>query len=263
MKLFHYTDGTALLNIVKNQELWLTHINYMNDSSEFNHGIEIIYNCIKEEIDNKKICDFILNSKNSLNNFFGFFIGSFSSKPDVLSQWRGYCPPQGGYAIEFDHRYINIPQKTNIVKCIYSDKKKYDTAKTMILKNKDKLYSLYNQNGGNIKFAMNVLAMMMTAVIYKNSSFSEESEYRLVYSIINPEDATDILNFREKNGIIIPFVKHKFKPDAIKNIWIGPMKDPDIVEKSLTILLKSQKKDGKSIFHNIPQIIKSKIPYRF
>lgn len=30
------------------------------------------------------------------------FVGSFSKDSDKLSQWRGYCPENAGYCLEFD-----------------------------------------------------------------------------------------------------------------------------------------------------------------
>ena len=38
-KLCHYTSAEALRSILENNSLWMTHINYMNDSEEIFYAI--------------------------------------------------------------------------------------------------------------------------------------------------------------------------------------------------------------------------------
>jgi hypothetical protein len=39
--IIHYTDATAFLSILKNQELWASDAKYLNDYDEINHGKHI------------------------------------------------------------------------------------------------------------------------------------------------------------------------------------------------------------------------------
>ena len=41
MSIHHYTNIDAVKSIIENQELWLTHARYMNDSDELLHGIHM------------------------------------------------------------------------------------------------------------------------------------------------------------------------------------------------------------------------------
>lgn len=45
------------------------------------------------------------------------FIGSFSRGEDLLSQWRGYCPKAGGYALEFEIDQLRKVCKTFLPDC--------------------------------------------------------------------------------------------------------------------------------------------------
>jgi hypothetical protein len=38
-KLYHYTDLNGLLGIIQDNSLWLSGINYLNDSDEFRNGV--------------------------------------------------------------------------------------------------------------------------------------------------------------------------------------------------------------------------------
>lgn len=94
MTMYHYTDVAALTNILEHNELWLTHTDFLNDSTE---GIEL-YNYLCEEFkDNPhiiKLLDFVDRTKET-------YCVSFSKENNLLSQWRGYCPDSGGYNIGF------------------------------------------------------------------------------------------------------------------------------------------------------------------
>lgn len=102
--MYHYTDVSALYNIMKENELWLTHAGFLNDSTE---GGEL-FTLYKDTI---KIDPNILKILNYLENTHETYCLSFSTEKDLLSQWRGYCPQVGGYNLEFDD---NILDHSNI-----------------------------------------------------------------------------------------------------------------------------------------------------
>lgn len=48
-KIYHYTTIDALINIVKNNELWVTKWNYLNDIDEFKVALDACVEILKEE----------------------------------------------------------------------------------------------------------------------------------------------------------------------------------------------------------------------
>jgi hypothetical protein len=46
--LFHYTGSAALLSILGNNCLWATSALYMNDSTEYSHGMDLIAEGLRE-----------------------------------------------------------------------------------------------------------------------------------------------------------------------------------------------------------------------
>lgn len=267
MRLFHYTNGAALLNIIKHQKLWLTHINYLNDTSEFIHGLDIIGCYVNKMIDDEKIREELHLIKEKSSNLIDYYICSFSTAPDLLSQWRGYCPLNGGYAIEFDHELLirGMGEYYSLNQCIYTEHEKQEKASTKVLNNKEKLYNSYSKYGENdhkIDFFIHALAMFSIATYFKNESFKEEAEYRLT-TLETSFIQKNLMMFREKNGVLIPYIEEKFDHNAIKSVWVGPMRDQDLAEKSIEMLFKSLKNgDGDLIYKEMPKIKKSKIPYK-
>ena len=91
---------------------------------------------------------FILRkSISSLKEDSEIFIASFSEEFDLLSQWRGYCPPNDGICIGFDKEIIKeFCTKNNFKfeKCIYE--KKLQIEKQTQPKNKKQLNKLSSIN---------------------------------------------------------------------------------------------------------------------
>ncbi|GLR71298.1 DUF2971 domain-containing protein [Agaribacter marinus] len=139
MALYHYTNLDALTSIIQNNELWFTHINYMNDSQELYEGLDKIVdrwlykrrlkrhikstqlNIPPEDLrkefeamwDNRLHREIYRESEAFLEEIEKFrtncniFVMSFSESSDLLSQWRGYSNLSQGYCIEFDEGRLN------------------------------------------------------------------------------------------------------------------------------------------------------------
>lgn len=51
-QIYHYTDGNAFLSILKNNELWASHILFQNDKKEALYSLDLLHEVLKE---NEKI----------------------------------------------------------------------------------------------------------------------------------------------------------------------------------------------------------------
>lgn len=136
--LFHYTTAAGLLGIVKDQVLWATHANYLNDTTELKILAGLLAPQISKELRSvvpkleaagaftselmktfgeglfddqaQRICRAIMRS---VENTAPIYITSFcmhaedseESRHGLLSQWRGYA--RGGFAIEFDEKALD------------------------------------------------------------------------------------------------------------------------------------------------------------
>lgn len=129
--LYHYSTSAGLLGIINYKQLWLSHVNFLNDAQEYSYGINLIQRVLNENYD--KI--FELPSYYTTYQSTGLsptFSMSLTEEGDLLSQWRGYCS-SGGYSFAFDKQQLNAmllavnknsePQRTllRVGKCIYNE----------------------------------------------------------------------------------------------------------------------------------------------
>ena len=259
MNLYHYTDVSALKSMLEYGQMWLTDIRYLNDSNEYKEGEQIVCSVFQEKAkllptaDQTRILaqldSFLSDSKDSYT-----FIGSFSRGEDLLSQWRGYCPRTGGYALQFQTdnlKSFGMP----IQECVYLDNEKNASAETLfdmttseMKKKKPKKAHLFQTTWANV-------------AKFKNSGFHEEKEIRAV--IFQREDQ-GTARFRTRNSTIIPYLPIELPWDKLKAIWIGPCQEPSESEESLRRLLRHLARDPKHPLStgSMPQIIRSKITFR-
>lgn len=136
--LHHYTDIGGLYGILESQRLWGTHIAYLNDAKELEHGmtrltlaltkwirgeaakvrplgdvLPLVFDSEPPEMVDasainmryvnavKTLLDELRTDGAALKNTFGTFITCLSKAHDHLGQWRGYGS-SGGYAISFE-----------------------------------------------------------------------------------------------------------------------------------------------------------------
>ncbi len=265
--LFHYSSVEGLYGILTSQSLWATSIHYLNDSSEFKLSVELVEKILAKNVfEAPKI--FLEKLRESLFRVqdINIFVASFSEKGDQLSQWRGYCP-NGGYAIGFsgnDLRELALEQDFKLLPCVYDSTDQcillyeiirdhiycYETQKeTTPLEQREKLL---NEIGKS--FSQHLVYF---APLIKNTSFKEESEWRIVSKpkAINSAD----VNFRTRNSLLVPYCKFNLTRDTQKlkldTIRVGPMPHDDLAMQSIVDFV---------IRHDIEfqGVTKSKIPYR-
>ncbi len=132
--LYHYTTQRGLLGILHERCIWASHIRYLNDASEFKHGLQMVSQSIlKIKIDpstiqSKRIgandpfpapeiegmlqtsANGILTMLDFIDVFVASFFGSEGTENDagdVLAQWRAYSGNGTGISIGFDKRLLS------------------------------------------------------------------------------------------------------------------------------------------------------------
>ena len=135
--IWHYTTAEGLLGIVKNQELFMSHILCMNDTDEYRHGIShVIRACgIRDDSGisaSAKKLHKALTAKliGNINNTPDIFVSCFSGETDTHTHWLEYGRNGVGYAIGFDTaRLLAVTdQYCAFHACIYKDERKQQIA---------------------------------------------------------------------------------------------------------------------------------------
>ena len=288
-EIFHYTDVGGLKGIVENGELWCTDIQYLNDGSEFTHGIELI----EKEI--KKICrsldgleprflegllDIITDYTRPENGLSTRrFVFSLSEESDSLSQWRAYAS-EGGVRLGFSKKLLGARAAQlgwMIDRCVYQPGKKkrlilervVNPAREHFKENKGEVgddglqdfISEYYQTG----FFRNYVLLCPWL---KHESFEREHEWRLIGGC-NVNDRFDEdgngkeIDWRSRGSMLLPFCKLRIDEKTtaegddfsipLTSVIIGPSSYPYLLRNSVASFLKRHHSEGK-IPHIFPHI---------
>jgi hypothetical protein len=266
--LYHYTSINTLLKIldVKEKEnlcVFATHAKYFNDPYEYNLAISLLKRSMyryenENSIEIRKSEKFNKKDVSTFGYIAGYpFILSLSENADDLTMWRTYGSDGKGIAIGFDKKmlqdYSESKDLTNTkhLKCEYRE--------NAVLKGLTKywaaVYDDINFNEGKTTLSSFRLLFDITnfCFSFKKSAYKNEKEWRLCK---NEMDSKKI-NFLERGGIIIPFIKHLFPRDIVKKIVVGPCVNKKMTQESIENFLRVRKYTlGKDA------ILMSKVPYR-
>lgn len=218
------------------------------------------------------------------------YVVSFAKEKDSISHWFSYCEKNQGYCIGFDeHAFFeqdhvhslseNFSHKFNDVVYHLEKMESYLgrclSHESVIgrIKAAIKMALAPAKGGGvilkEVQFGLSQMEFLQEIyddLIYSTSSFKfegfkHEIERRLTLSAkvgsfhesYNKKDTG--LRFRERNGVIIPYVPMKFSIESIREIMIGPCNDFELKKIGLEKLI------GK---HGMKcEITRSKTPLRF
>lgn len=210
-ELYHYTSLDTLLGMINNQEIWMTHINFMNDKHEYRHALHIINEMTLDSLDSYKI-------KDIETRFDPFCSFSFSEDPNLLSQWRGYCSKNIGICLGFDPKILFTNNLSYLYKCVYDNDLKKEILQKITNISIQNCFSSKSQEETNSILKNNNSLTKIACATFKDKSFKEENEWRIL-DYANPET----LQFRVGANTLIPYIKKELNIlDSLLSIWIGP-----------------------------------------
>lgn len=268
-KIYHYTTIDALISIVSRKELWVTKWDYLNDIDEFKVALDVCVTVLKEEkvksevIQDVEKCVTESIHGNGLSN--SYYICSFSRDEDSQLLWSNYSN-YDGVNLEIDfakfrenlnhnmlwHGLVNYDfelQKECLKKTFYDEFIDIDDFGK--IKSLNEINRLEGREYEMLISHMSIICELYS-MFFKRSFFKGENEYRFVFAI----DKTQEISFRNKNRVVIPYIKKKVENiDFITRITIGPTNQIDIMAKGIGELLHYYQRDI--------DIVKSEIPLRF
>ncbi len=288
--LYHYTSQKGLLGILDICEnkpkprLWMTDILYLNDSTEYTHTLDLVKTEVtkrKKELppfkreglltsDVTKEDEIINKTQNTYENIENFcddykddnnrmiiYVFSLSEEKDDLSQWRSYCPQEGGFCIEFDYdgllSLIKSKQWFEIKKCKYFPDEKQESI-DYILDPIPEFFKSEDNSSEKDLFIFVCGKIINSSSYIKHESFNKEKEHRIIC-----ESYTEhIRKYREGKSMIIPYVEFSLEdtnvPLPITKIIVGPTPHPELSKSSIKSMIESKKYEIK--------VESSKVPYR-
>lgn len=106
---YHYTTPHGLQGIINSKEIWASDYRFLNDATEFQHGLTVFDRVFSSErkrwtIKAPSVSELIERLRGRTDNT-SVFIASFTPNGDLLSQWRGYTDGFG-FAIGIDADWL-------------------------------------------------------------------------------------------------------------------------------------------------------------
>jgi hypothetical protein len=268
--LYHYTNMTGLMGIIKSRQIWTTKIQYLNDKSELKLAFDYIRYEINQQIKGigKNQSDEELNNKiSALNGIdtLNISVASFTEEGDQLSQWRGYTEFGNGYSLGFYGQELkNRAEKLGyyLVPCIYDKPTHRELIRELINSTRvenNKANPNYNKPPFyKLNFSE---ATLLIAPIIKSEAFIEEKEWRLISPTLNYENAS----FRSGTKSLIPYWTFGIHLEkTLSTIIIGPTPEEKLSELALVGYVVNQLGPlGIDFeFKILDNIETSKVPFR-
>jgi hypothetical protein len=273
--LYHYTGAGGLLGIVEEQQPWASNAAFLNDSSELVYIREVLAE-VGQELRAKydvhadisayaaspgrwpasqrraAVAISMLESAPTFpGGLFDVYVACFSADGDLLSQWRGYPPDGGGYALGL--RSARLLTGGGLLRRVIYDR---ETQRRLLsglispvvdaVASADALVDEHETDPLQLLIPEH-FAAVSTSVIecgfcFKHPGFKEESEWRLV--ILRPRDskyrptAPPPLVRATPTGLL-PYITRSLDVDAVANITVGPGSRPTLAADAAVQLLRN------------------------
>ncbi len=203
--LYHYCSVETFFQIIKNQTLRLTNIQYMNDAEELHYGMDLL----GEAEDKYKI-------EKKFRYAMRIYAMCFCEERDLLSQWRGYGDNAEGVSIGFD---FSILKDTDIFKDKNSGTEYFHSLQQVLYNRKKQQQQINEAIEDKNEFPnqdYRILAKKWGELIssLKNTNFKEEKEWRFISGVskIGNSNKTDkSLSFCVTNKKLVPYIDRKFE----------------------------------------------------
>jgi hypothetical protein len=208
--LYHYTSAAGLLGIVSSGILRASNFAYLNDAAEIQYGRRLVEDAIEaslttyESVARRKGLRQVKDRLADIGKGLEFYLACFCTKPDLLSQWRGYGgSSRGRFCIGFGYDEDTEGWKGVLARVIYDEKEQQEEI--------GRVMGLATQAlsvGDSTDFVEQVhehLAreLVETICYFKHPGFSEEREWRIMHQA----NDHDQIVFEATGGLLRPFVE--------------------------------------------------------
>jgi hypothetical protein len=201
--IYHYTSLGGFKGIIESQDFWLTESDFLNDSTEIEHGIDLARQVFQSfcEQNSSPIASILevltIKDKNPRPRIN---IACFSSARDSLSQWRAYSGDSVGVSLGFSQRdflpQLGYPSECQLVPVLYAEEHKRalwdmfarffteaytkDSARQISVTQRDGSVRKFFPTSG-CEFSLKGMLYQLAASC-KHSAFEDEREIRLFYT---------------------------------------------------------------------------------
>jgi hypothetical protein len=230
----------------------------MNDSREWLYGLDLVRQYLQGQArarDDRNWLAFIAGLSDSLSRIQGLNICLFSlsAESNQLSQWRAYCPPEGGYEVIFDRKKLEehlVRHGFELKPCIYDVDVQLRIVSTVIAPIIERVGELKDDRAVDdaIEEALSKLATQLSIVapVLKHPDFKEEKEWR-AFALVASNDTR--MHYHIKGSLVIPHCSLNLETHSsqfpVTEITVGPTAHQLLAMRGIGAL-KSKVSIGKS-----------------
>ena len=255
-RLYHYTSADGLAGILASRVVWASAVQFLNDAREFRLAIDIAEGVLAQRAkaaDSAPLRALLsyYHHRVSIAATRTVCVFSLSEEPDLLSQWRGYCPSSGGYSLGLsgpDLKSQAAAHGCQLAKCVYDPEEQ----RRLVWEAVESFLALLPHDeipgGGE---ALDHFAdlwgpglfhrVAQVAPLIKHYSFSEEKEWRIIWTDTESDLA---LQFRPARSMFVPYVSVPIVGVDGRfptfDVVVGPMPHQQLAHDSLTGYLMSK-----------------------
>lgn len=262
-ELFHYTSPDGLRGIVDDRAMWLTNAAYVNDEQELTYPATVarvvVTALIQHEADERRrqFLTAVASLLESHTLYRTWYIASFTTHGNALSQWRAYCAG-GGYCIGFDGPALvrGMPRASSYLygQIIYDAGEQANRVNSVIQRYLQEWAELREKHStipdaeydAAVASALNFW-LSRELIFFKSTAFSSECEWRLAQ---NPLRSAS-LQFRTRAGLLTPFLSAPLVQEGAKlpitRLVIGPLGDVGLAFHAGRSLLLNRDYEGTAI----------------
>jgi hypothetical protein len=248
--LYHYTGAAGFHGILKDSQMFLTHSAYLNDQGEMGYPVRRALKVVRHLKTlaggrDKLFWEYLEVVCQAHSHVGRWYVGSFSTNGNQLSQWRAYTPA-GGYSIGFQSKALADVFSGRFGPVIY-DEAAQERALSSTL---GMLLNAWQGAAATLASASDVdkyngvffpaVAELLTQsfIFWKSQAFSEEAEWRVAISAWAPR-----VQFHVRNDIVTPYVAQDLPRERgllpLDEIYVSPLGDPSLAHKSAVMLTES------------------------
>lgn len=215
-KLYHYTTVKSLFGIIESNDIYVSHVRYLNDISEVTHGQELAAEALRKLATKLRFGGFskILERAARVileNGVQDYFVASFSRAGDDLTQWRSYGK-ESGVCIEFDlsapHSFVHF-WSPRLARAVYRSGDKLRLILFWVQRYLAEYRADLNRSRSMPERAHEAYAKSLSKKLeyefsrFKHDCFSSEQEIRLI--IVGEERIHRPRRYRTSGSFIVPY----------------------------------------------------------
>lgn len=266
MPLYQYTNAGGLKGIFDSRQMWFTDYRFLNDPSEFGHGMAMAKDMLRDAkagADGRVglffDCVADLFSKVNVAATLAFFVASFSRARDDLGQWRSYADNGRGFAVGFAPKMFRIEDEPNpspdenaylgpilyrVPEVLSRHRLAIDQAADIFLSAAEAEAELMRDPAVGLPFTLELAKHLIAAPLIwnaltsKHPAYEHEREVRLVMAGTS-DTLAPFVKTRARGSDLVPYIPHPWdvrEPGAVVEILVGPAAPPAAEEAVMALL---------------------------